>query len=60
MIKDSFHQGSIYVFDTQTAGQQCVPNCIVFTLLQVHEIGNEIYVFGQTFQITIENEYNGT
>ena len=25
--------------------------------LQVHEIGKEIYVFGQTFKITIENEY---
>ena len=28
--------------------------------LQVHEIGKEIYVFGQTFKITIENEYYGT
>ena len=27
--------------------------------LQVNEIGKEIYVFGQTFQITIENEYYG-
>ena len=25
--------------------------------MQVHEIGKEIYVFGQTFQIAIENEY---
>ena len=29
MIKGSFHQGSLYIFDTQTAGHQCVPNCIV-------------------------------
>ena len=28
--------------------------------MQVREIGKEIYVFGQTFQITIENEYYGT
>ena len=28
--------------------------------LQVHEIGKEIYVFGQTSKITIENEYYGT
>ena len=28
--------------------------------LQVHEIGKEIYVFGQTFQITIENDYYET
>ena len=28
--------------------------------MQVHEIGKEIYVFGQTFKITIENEYCGT
>ena len=28
--------------------------------LQVHEIGKEIYVFGQTFKITIENGYYGT
>ena len=27
--------------------------------LQVHEIGKEIYVFGYTFQISIENEYYG-
>ena len=95
MIKGSFHQGSLYIFDTQTAGCQCVPNCITATayasmipisqwtgesldcilhcgdalhkkvktnnyILQVHEIGKEIYVFGQTFQITIENEYYGT
>ena len=31
MIKGSFHQGSLYIFDTQTAGHQCVPNCIVAT-----------------------------
>ena len=95
MIKGSFHQGSIYIFDTQTAGHQCVPNCIVAAayassvpgskwtgesldcnlhcgdalykksktnndFLQVHELGKEIYVFGQTFQMTIENEYYGT
>ena len=29
MIKGSFHQGSLYIFDTTTAGHQCVPNCIV-------------------------------
>ena len=29
MIKGSFHQGSLNIFDTQTAGCQCVPNCIV-------------------------------
>ena len=29
LIKGSFHQGSIYIFDTQTVGHQCVPNCIV-------------------------------
>ena len=29
MIKGSFHQGSHYIFDTQTASHQCVPNCIV-------------------------------
>ena len=28
--------------------------------LQVHEIGKGIYVFGQTFEITIENEYYET
>ena len=86
---------SLYIFDIQTAGCQCVPNCIVAVtytsivpvskwtgesldhifhcgdavykkvhtnndFLQVHEIGKEIYVFGQTFKITIENEYCGT
>ena len=95
MIKGSFHQGSLYIFDTQTAGHQCVPNCIAAAayasivpvskwagesldcilccgdalyknvqtnndFLQVHEIGKDIYVFGQTFKITIENEYYGT
>ena len=95
IIKGSFHQGSLYIFDTQTAGHQCVPNCIVAAayasfvpvskwtgesldcivccgdalckniqtnnaFVQVHEIGKESYVFGQTFQITIENEYYGT
>ena len=95
IIKGSFHQGSLYTFDTTTAGHQCVPNCIVAAayasivpvskwtgesldcilhcgdalykkvktdndFLQVHEIGKEIYVFGQTFKITIENEYYGT
>ena len=29
----------------------------IMIFLQVHEICKEIYVFGQTFQITIENEY---
>ena len=29
IIKGSFHQGSLYTFDTTTAGHQCVPNCIV-------------------------------
>ena len=29
MIKGSFHWGSLYIFDTQTADCQCVPNCIV-------------------------------
>ena len=29
IIKGSFHQGSLYTFDTTTAGRQCVPNCIV-------------------------------
>ena len=28
--------------------------------MQVHEIGKEINVSGQTFQTTIENEYCGT
>ena len=28
MIKGSFHQGSLYIFDTQTAVCQCVLNCI--------------------------------
>ena len=28
--------------------------------MQVHETGKEIYGFGKTFQITIENEYYGT
>ena len=95
IIKGSFHQGSLYTFDTQTAGCQCVPNCIVTAsyasivpvskwkgesldcisccgdawykklktnndFLQAHEIGKEIYVIGQTFKITIENEYYGT
>ena len=95
IIKDSFHQGSLYTFDTTTAGHQCVPNCIVAAayasiipvskwtgesldcilhcgdtlykkvktdndFLQVCEIGKEIYVFGQTFKIKIENEYYGT
>ena len=26
MIKGSFHKGSIYIFDTETAGHQCVSN----------------------------------
>ena len=95
MIKGSFHQGSLYIFDTTTAGCQCVPNCIVAAayasivpvskwtgeildcilhcgdalykkvktnndFLQVLEIGKEIYVFDQTFKITIENENYGT
>ena len=29
MIKGSLHQGHLYIFDTQTAGHQCVPHCIV-------------------------------
>ena len=29
MIKGSLHEGSLYIFDTQTAGHQCIPNCIV-------------------------------
>ena len=29
MINGSLHQGSLYIFDTTTAGRQCVPNCIV-------------------------------
>ena len=94
MIKGSFHQGSLYIFDTQTASCQCVPNCIVAAayasivpvskwtgesldcilhcgdalykkaqtnndFLQINEIGKEI-CFGQTFKISIENEYYGT
>ena len=29
IIKGSFHQGNLYIFDTQTAGCQYVPTCIV-------------------------------
>ena len=32
----------------------------IMIFLQVHEIDKEIDVFGQTFKITIENEYCGT
>ena len=95
IIKVSFHQDSLYTFDTTNAGHKCVPNSIVTAaytsivpvskwtgksldcilhcgdalyknvktnndFLQVHEIGKEIYVFGQTLKITIENEYYGT
>ena len=33
MIKGSFHQGSLYIFDTQTAGHQCVPKLYLLLLL---------------------------
>ena len=32
VIKGSFHQGGLSIFDLSSVGQQCVPNCVIAAL----------------------------